>query len=598
MPKFLDNILKSIRDFWGKLTSGERLRYILILGAILVLSIILTVILSRTEYEVLYSGLPAAQAGEVLAVLDEMGIPYKTTANTILVPAKIQNDVAMRLAANDTLEATGFDYSVYQTMVSGMNVTDSDRRILQQLFLGQNIATTIQQSPKIDAAWVIITLPEKSAFIISEKNKKPSQAQITVKVANDDTLSDTDVYAITEIALASVPELLKENLSIVDTHFNYYTVSDKPVLVDIENQQLYKIAVQDQLNEQIQRLLTPIFGPNHFAAIVNAVLDFDRVSTDNTEWSPPVPGMTEGLAISSSKLYEAVRSGDLEGGIPGTDTNGLGTAEYPYGDLGDDDRYYKALEEINYELNELHTQTENAPGKIVSLSVGVNLDTTVLNPDIDYLTDVQEIVAAAIGVDIVAFPMAVSVKAFPFPESNELKAALELQQTIIQIQRDKDLIRLIIIGAILLTLLIIALVFLRSIVKTIEHRKEEEARSISAQAVAEADAARAAAGQFGYVPGIGLIDITIDEAAEAEAIAAAQASEAEAIAMADAAVAASEALAQSVANAELVLDEKGVPLKPLTGGEETKTEAMVELEKFIQRDAGSAVSMLRNWLQD
>ncbi|MDR0858819.1 MAG: flagellar M-ring protein FliF [Oscillospiraceae bacterium] len=596
MPKVLENVFTSIRDFWRKLTVRERVRYLSVIGAILLLSIILTVILSRTEYAVLYSGLPAQQAGEVLAVLDEMQIPYKTTANTILVPADIQTDVSMRLAANDTLEATGFDYSTYTTMIGGMNVTDSDRRIYQQLFLGQNIAAVLQQSPSIDAAWVIVTLPEKGAFVVNAINKKPSQAQVTVKVANDGVLSETDVMAITQTLLAAVPELLEENLSIVDTHFNYYRLTDEPILLDIEDQQLYKRTVQKCFNEQIEHLLTPIFGINHFAVITNALLDFDRVSTESTVWSPPVPEMNAGLAISSSKLLEKIGPNVTLGGIPGTDTNGLGTAEYPWGDLEDGESYYKALEEINYELNELHTITENAPGKIISLSVGVNLDTNVLGADIDYITDVAELVAAAIGVDLVTFPYAVSVKAFPFAQSNELQAALELQEAIVQLQRDKELIRLVIIGVILLAILLVAFIFLRSIVKAIEHRKEEEAKALAAQTVAEAEAAKAAAGQFGYVPGVGLVDIMIDDEAEAQAKA-----EAEAVQAAEeAAIAAEEqaAIEEAIANGTLVLDEKGEPLKPLTGGEEAKSEALMELEKFISRDANSAASMLRNWLQD
>ncbi|MDR0819761.1 MAG: flagellar M-ring protein FliF [Oscillospiraceae bacterium] len=561
MRNLLESMLNSIRAFFSKLTQRERIRFGIIAGAIVLLCLILAFFLSRTEYDVLYQGLSSARAGKVLAVLDELQVPYKTRdGGTILVEANQVSSLTMRLANEESLKEDGFDYLMYSGFVNNMTATDKDRRVYLQYTIGSLIRTALIQGGPVEDAWPIVTLPERSSFVGSLTNVQPAKASIELRVAGGRKLTTDEVRAIIDYVKGAVPDISEENIYIIDTNYNHYDLTEKPLLTDISDQLAFKHELQEMLGEQASKILMPIFGFGGFRVQVDAVLNFDTKTTETTVWSPPVEDMTEGLAISASRLLELVRPGFNTGDIPGTDTNGLGTAEYPYGEISDDEEYRKALEEINYELNEIHSLTEAAPGSIEKLTVSVSLDSNMF-PD-DYSAEVKNLVGGAIGVT----PNTVNVARLPFQENSEAEDLLTLQAEVLAKQQQKELMKLIVIIICILLSVALFAFMLISITRIYNRRMEEEAKALSAQMTAEAAAALAAAGVYGYVPGGG-IDYLVDDETPTEEF------------------------------DENSVDENGMPVNPIDAGA-SKSDFLLELEDFIERDPASAVAMLRNWLSE
>ncbi len=375
------------------MTKGQRTR--LIVFAILLLAIIIGVstVLTQTQYAVLYSGMDPKDAGTVMARLQALNVEAKTQGtDTILVPTEQADQLRMQLAS-EGLPENGFNNDIFK-QGSGLGTTDMEKNFYKAQQLQVNLAKTIKQMEKVDDAIVNLNLGQSSSFVLSSNNI-PATASVLLKLKNGVKLNDNEVRAVAELVSKGVGNLDIKNVSIQDTKMNLYTIKDpSSTAVDMGSQYELQNSVQDRLQEQVQKLLEPVFGQGKVIAQVNAVLDFDKQSTQSTIFSPPVAGSDTGIAISMKELAETVQNG-ASGGVPGISGNGGGIT-YPTV-TGGDTVYNQISRETNMEVNETKTQIDKAQGTIKDLSVAVILDSnTVIQ---DYSDDVSSLVAGAIGVD-------------------------------------------------------------------------------------------------------------------------------------------------------------------------------------------------------
>jgi flagellar M-ring protein FliF len=205
--------------------------------------------------------------------------------------------------------------------------------------------------------------------------------------------------------------------------------------------------------------LTPVFGYSKVKAAVHVKLNFDDVKSEDIKIAPPVDGEEQGMIISMMEQFEAARDDGVAGGIPGTDTNGMGSVEYPYGELEDGETYRKVLREVNYEMNQTTTQIEKAKGAISELSVGIIVDSTAV--DEDYTGAVRRLVANAIGVG----ESYVSVERLPFREyDSTISEALDSQRELVRSMESRELLNTLIICLTALLLGVALLLLARSII--------------------------------------------------------------------------------------------------------------------------------------
>lgn len=466
MRKIIDSILKSVSEFFSKLEKREKIRLAVLAAFIVVLAIVVAVVLGRVTYSTLYSGLDAASAGEIITALDEMGIPYKTEGTgTILVAEGNVSQARMQLASQGYLSG-GFDYDIY-SQAGGFGTSDVQEqayRVFQAEYQARQQILTIS---KVQDCLVMINMPKTTSFVLSD-NTEQASASVTLELKSGQSLTESEVDAIAHIVSggAAVPV---ENVYIIDTNARFYRVGENDGTgttalahqLELENQ------VRTQLETQVVNLLSTVFGTGRVKASVAVTLNFDKETVQSVEFAPPVEGETEGLVISMSELYEYTHDAEA-GGVVGTDSNGIGTVEYPYGsDEGYDYRYI--AREFNYEINETVTQLEKAQATIKNLSIAVLVDSEAIESD--YTENVQNLVVNAIGVN----ENYISVERLPFQTtSNEFTDAIEAQNEMFRQMRNSEILQLIINGVIILLLALAILAFLRTLLAPLFRKREAE----------------------------------------------------------------------------------------------------------------------------
>jgi len=186
-------------------------------------------------------------------------------------------------------------------------------------------------------------------------------------------------------------------------------------------------------------------------------------------YAPPVPGELQGMARSQTRLWEAYRRGDLAEGIPGTDPNGMGTVEYPYGPFAEDGLWWKHLEEMNNEINETRQRIEHERGNISYLSIGVNINRDVFEEL--FPAEIKELIATTFGIS----QNNVHVSYMPFFDTTEEYAEqVRRWEEYEAQQRQERMIELIIQWSVILLLGIFFLMFVRKIFVTIKPPPEPE----------------------------------------------------------------------------------------------------------------------------
>ena len=551
MRKIIDSIIKSLGDFFKNLSRRDRVRLVVLAIVIIVLSIVVTSVLGRTTYATLYTGLDAAKSGEIIAELDGLGVPYKIEGtSTILVDEKQVAQVRMQLATMGYGVSNGFTYDTYSSVADGFGKTDLEKQAGLVWQTQDDVRRQLLTMDKVRDCLVKIYIPDKSAFVLT-KNDEVASASVTLDLKPGTTLSDSEVMAIASTVSAgtSVPI---ESISIVDTTMKPYTIgmsNESNSATDLSNQLDLEARVRSDLETQVIALLSPVFGADKVRVSVGVRLNFDDESVHSVEFAPPVEDQLEGLVISMSELYE-YSTDSTTGGVVGTDENGLGVPEYPYGtDDGYD--YRHIARDINYEINETITEITKAKATIDDLSIAVLLDSTAI--DADYTENVHNLVVNAIGVG----SNYISVERLPFQTSGNFDAEIELQEAALKRMQLMEIVKLALKALVILIIVIAAISFLRTLLRGILKRDEP--------ALIAAGVPVGSIGEGGY-------DYMADDDLSPD--------------MFD----------------EFDVDDEGRPIRSkrvipeididLSG----KSDAILQLEKFIDKDSKAIAQLLRNWL--
>jgi len=210
----VEAIRERVRQFWGRLGAWQRAA--LVSGVVLAAAAVVVAFAARgQEYVPLFTDLQPADAGDVVARLEEDGIPYRFSGDgrTILVPGDQVHRLRLMLAAEGLPTGGVVGMEVMDQFQFG--ATEFERRMNRLRALQGELTRTIRQVEGVEDARVHIVLPEESLFI---SQRQPASAAVLVRMKPGRTLSAEQVAAITYLVAGSVEGLEPEAVTIVDSN--------------------------------------------------------------------------------------------------------------------------------------------------------------------------------------------------------------------------------------------------------------------------------------------------------------------------------------------------------------------------------------------
>lgn len=455
-------------------------RQIMLAGA--VLGVVLAMMMMvrgalQPPLALLYSGLDAERAGDVINELEQRSIAYEIRQDAIFVSGAERDRVRLSLAQQGLPKPSVQGYELLDN-VNGFSVTSEMYKASYWRAKEGELTRTVLAIPGVEAARVHIGANLRSGF---SRTRSAPTASVTLTTIRD--VSGGQAEAIQFLVALAVPGLNPEDVAVIDSRIG--------ILVGPNVDPATKVGAlaesrASEMESKILNMLEARLGPGNARVSVSVDLSREReriaavqidpnsrvvrqrTVNDNNETKTGTGG---GLTVASN-LPEA-------GGEAGTNNS---TSR-------------NSSESVAYEFNETRTEMERLPGEIKRISIAVLLNETALGlvengadaaAQIEAtVSEFEQLISAGAGLSATRGDV-VTVELMPFQvvETEALVAAPSALQRLIE----QYLWSAVQLGLLALTTLILGLGVIRPIFAS-SRASAAEAELAAATAAAEAEAA-------------------------------------------------------------------------------------------------------------
>jgi flagellar M-ring protein FliF len=390
----LNELKAQLQNLWNQMDTTRRITAGVVLLLVLGSIIFVAVWASRPQYQLLYSSLSERDRSEIIAKLDELKIPYQSTAGGGLV---VPNALSVRanLLKEGIPRGGVVGWEIFDQ--NSFSATDFTNQINRQRAIAGELTRTLLNINGILDAKVIFNLPDAADYIFTD-DKPDGSASIQLKLRQQGILSGEQAESIANLVAASTG-IKPENVTILDNFANDLTVflraqkgkrGYRSSVASTGELFSAKMEYETTAEKRLEGMLTKVFGFNKAVVRVNAELDLDYQERKSETYGD------QGVPRSEQEKTQTVSGGkgnSAAGGVPGTDSN---ITQYQADD-GQNDKYNSESNErtVNYEINKVEEFRIAAPGQVKRQSVGVWVDGNL--PEATR-RKVENTVAAAIGI--------------------------------------------------------------------------------------------------------------------------------------------------------------------------------------------------------
>lgn len=303
--------------FLQQLRANPRLP--LIIGASFAVAIIAAMwIWSRQpDYGVLYSNLSDRDGGAIIALLQQMNVPYKFSegGGVLLVEKGKVAEARLRLASQGLPKGGTVGFELMDNQKFG--TSQFAEQINYQRALEGELARSINSISAVESARVHLAMPKPSLFVRDQK--KPS-ASVVLSLHRGRSIDEGQVNAIVYLISSSVPELSNKSITVVDQAGNLLSAANSGTRGLDVSQLKYAQEIEQNYIRRIEAILLPLMGTANVHAQVTAEIDFSVVENTDEKYRPnQTPGSA---AIRSQQSSDSSQTGaNPPGGVPGALSN-------------------------------------------------------------------------------------------------------------------------------------------------------------------------------------------------------------------------------------------------------------------------------------
>ena len=248
-------VLQKLQDYWNERSSRQK--------TILVAAFVSTFLAifgfawmaNRPTMSMIYGGLDAAQAGDVVAGLDRSGVAYEVRGDSIWVDASQRDRLRMDLAAQGLPSAGAAGYELLDNM-SGFGTTSQMFDAAYWRAKEGELARTALALPNVKTARVHLAVETGRGY----RRDASGTASVTLGT-NGQAITQEQAAALKYLVSSGVPNMKPENVTIID--------SQKGIVASGENDASADRAAEMKRN--VERILEPHVGLGN--AIVELNLD-------------------------------------------------------------------------------------------------------------------------------------------------------------------------------------------------------------------------------------------------------------------------------------------------------------------------------------
>lgn len=449
--------MKNIATIWNGLTNGRKMALLVALAATFIGVLAIGALGTTKRTELLYSGLDAAAAGEVVAALDARNIVYEVKGGAIYVDSMERDRLRMSLAA-EGLPAVGAKGYELLDNLSGFGTTSQMFDAAYWRAKEGELARTIVAAPHIRSARVHLSPANTRPF------QRGGQARAAVTVSTTTgTLSRDQANALRHLLAASIDSLPIANVSVIDD------VAGLIASGESDSANMASDEMGERIRHRVERLLSARVGSGN--AVVEVAID--RVTQRETVIERLIdPESQVAISAESEKRSETSAGGDAGVTVASNLPDGEGAG--PAG--SESSSTNETRERKNYEISETQREIKRDPGDVKRLTVAVLLNhvtetsadgaTQTVPRAEEEIAALKSLVASAVGFDEARGDV-ITIETMPFVQSADGSAVLGTSATSSLALDIMGIIQMLIIAAVVL---ILGLFVLKPILTSIPRR--------------------------------------------------------------------------------------------------------------------------------
>ncbi|PXX91029.1 flagellar basal body M-ring protein FliF [Marinobacter vulgaris] len=284
------------------------------LAASVALGVAVVLWAQEPNYQPVVGDMSGYNPQDVTTILEANGIDYRMEPRTgaLLVPSDEVYNARLKLAAEGVTDEQTMGYEILD-QDRGLGTSQFMETISFRRGLEGELARTIGSMRTVRAARVHLAIPERSVFV---RDARTPTASVFLEVVAGRRLEQEQIASIINLVAGSIPEMSKDNVTVVDQSGNLLTGrEDKGDSRQMEDQFDYTARVEDRLTRRVVSLVRPVVGDGRFRAEVTADLDFSSVEQAEELFNP------DQQAVRSERQMSERRAGGAAGGIPGALAN-------------------------------------------------------------------------------------------------------------------------------------------------------------------------------------------------------------------------------------------------------------------------------------
>lgn len=364
-------------QYWNQFSKKQKTLFLSTIGFIVIAIVIITMMFSKTEYEVAFTDLSSNDAAGIMTYLDGSNIPYKLSSDgkSISVPSTEASRAKVDVGSQGIIENGSIGYKIFEQSSSAIGMSDSEFNVKYNNALNGEVEQLLKRMNGIQDAKVLINLPEETVFASSDDQDKASaSAVLKFKLGYSPNQEAIDGYY--NLMKTAIPNLPLENITISNDEVELVSTAKGGQGITstvIEANFALQKRFENDVRQNVKQFLTKFMGENKVEVLVASKLNFDKIQSNEKLVTPVNEEDMKGIEISVQKIsknYSGTSSPDS--GVAGTGEEEV--PGYPSSSTSGNTTSEELSETVNYEVNRITKDITSSPYSVKDLTINVAVE--------------------------------------------------------------------------------------------------------------------------------------------------------------------------------------------------------------------------------
>ena len=381
MSDQIKQLQKNLNGFWKNQSPKKRGIIGLVTLGLVIFSLASAYYLNHKNdgWVVLYSGIDAAESAQIYSTLRGMEINAQLNTEGQLMVEETQADGLLLQLSGLGYPKTAPSYDVFSNN-TGFTTTEYEKKQYLLFQLQDRIEKTLSNLEGVKSAIVTLDVPEESNYVWQENSDQRSSASVLLTMADGKTLSSEHIKAIKNLVASSVPKMTSTEVTLVDAATSMELVAkgegEGSESFDFDRLD-FEAQVEKQLVDKVLNVLSIAYPPDKIRVSATAVIDYDKMITEQMNYVPDEKGNGVVSRISQSDTMDGQTFAE---GIAGEENN----TDVPiYVDTNHDGQpeYIDHGREAEYLVSYIKNQIEKNKAQLKSASLAIVVNDSALSPE-------------------------------------------------------------------------------------------------------------------------------------------------------------------------------------------------------------------------